>query len=130
MMCSSRVFMVMELSGNRGGKNRVLGEGTAGWQVGEANDEREDDRDENTPQDDGQKKWNKQDEATRSNRKSAVLRSRWEKQTFPSLRRPAIGQGIRFGNFGWEKFAGLVVITERGAEGSRGIAATGTGGTS
>jgi len=35
-MCSGRVFMVMELSGNQGGKNRVLAmEGMAGWQVGE-----------------------------------------------------------------------------------------------
>jgi len=53
VMCSGRVFMVMELSGNRGGKNRVLAEeGSAGWQVGEGEKTTE----KKTLQDDGQKK--------------------------------------------------------------------------
>jgi len=102
--------------------------GGDGWLAGRRG--REDDREENTTGRRIEEAWNKQDEATRSNGKSAVLRSRWEKQTFPTLRRPAIGRGIRFGNFGWEKFAGLVVITERGVQGSRGISTTEAGGTS
>lgn len=50
-----------------------------------------------------------------SNGKSVVLRSRWEKQTFSFTSAPRDRTGdIRFGNFGWEKFPGFVVITERG----------------
>jgi len=33
-MCSGRVFMVMELSGNRGGKKSSIGRGGDGWLAG------------------------------------------------------------------------------------------------
>jgi len=92
-MCSGRVFMVMELSGNRGGKNRVLAVEGIAWLAGRRG--RDDYREENTTGRQTGEAWNKQDEATRSNGKSAVLRSRWEKQTFPSLRRaPRSAEGF------------------------------------
>lgn len=64
-MCSGRVFMVMELSGNQGGKKSNFEGGGDGWLAGWRG--REDDREENTT---GRRteEWNKQDEATRSNK--------------------------------------------------------------